>query len=101
MSRISSMLRSSPEVLQGKRVQAGQDCLLLLQWLEATGTELRYGRQAELLEGSIRASNLSSRRTSPNRSRSTQQVWCSSPHDPDAQWSAKGRGKHRKSWAGY
>jgi Transposase DDE domain len=24
-----------------------------------------------------------------------------SPHDPDAQWSAKGRGKHRKSWVGY
>jgi hypothetical protein len=24
-----------------------------------------------------------------------------SPHDPDAQWSAKGRGNHRKSWVGY
>jgi hypothetical protein len=24
-----------------------------------------------------------------------------SPHDPDAQWSAKGQGKEKKSWVGY
>jgi hypothetical protein len=24
-----------------------------------------------------------------------------SPHDPDPQWSAKGRGKEKKSWMGY
>jgi hypothetical protein len=41
--------RSSAEVLQSKRVQAGQDCLLLLQWLETTGTDLRHGGQVELL----------------------------------------------------
>ena len=23
------------------------------------------------------------------------------PHDPDAQWSAKGQGKQRKDWVGY
>ena len=23
------------------------------------------------------------------------------PHDPDAQWSAKGQGKQRKEWVGY
>ena len=23
------------------------------------------------------------------------------PHDPEAEWSAKGRGKHKKEWVGY
>jgi Transposase DDE domain len=92
--------RSSPEVLQSKRVQAGQDCLLLLQWLEATGSDLRYGRQVELLrEVFAQQFELKDNRPEPVKEHAAGVV--QSPHDPDAQWSAKGRGKHRKSWVGY
>jgi transposase len=92
--------RSSPEVLQSKRVQAGEDCLLLLQWLEATGSDLRYGRQVELLQEVFdQQFELKANYPEPVKEHAAGVV--QSPHDPDAQWSAKGRGKHRKSWVGY
>src|SRR4051794_20906560 len=92
--------RSSPEVLQGKRVQAGEDCLLLLQWLEATGSDLRYGRQVELLR-EVFAQQFVLKEQTPQPVKEHAAGVVQSPHDPDAQWSAKGRGKHRKSWVGY
>jgi transposase len=92
--------KSSPEVLQSKRVQAGQDCLLLLQWLETTGTDLCHGRQVELLrEVFDQQFELNENQPEPVKEHAAGVV--QSPHDPDAQWSAKGRGKHRKSWVGY
>jgi hypothetical protein len=92
--------RSSPEVLQSKRVQAGEDCLLLLQWLEATGSDLRYGRQVELLR-EVFAQQFELKANQPEPVKEHAAGVVQSPHDPDAQWSAKGRGKHRKSWVGY
>jgi Transposase DDE domain/Transposase domain (DUF772) len=92
--------KSSPEVLQSKRVQAGQDCLLLLQWLEATGTDLRYGRQVELLR-EVFDQQFEPKANQPEPVKEHAAGVVQSPHDPDAQWSAKGRGKHRKSWVGY
>jgi transposase len=92
--------RSSPEVLRSKQVQAGEDCLLLLQWLEATGSDLRYGRHVELLrEVFDQQFELKANQPEPVKEQAAGVV--QSPHDPDAQWSAKGRGKHRKSWVGY
>jgi transposase len=92
--------KSSPEVLQSKRVQAGEDCLLLLRWLEVMGTDLRYGRQVELLREVFEQQfELKANRPEPVKEHAAGVV--QSPHDPDAQWSAKGRGKHRKSWVGY
>jgi transposase len=92
--------RSSPEVLQSKRVQAGEDCLLLLQWLEATGSDLRYGRPVELLR-EVFAQQFELKANQPEPVKEHAAGVVQSPHDPDAQWSAKGRGKHRKSWVGY
>ena len=92
--------KSSPELLQGKRVQAGQDCLCLLQWLESKGADLRYGRQVELLqEGFAQQFELKDNRPEPVKQHAAGVV--QSPHDPDAQWSAKGQGQHKKSWVGY
>jgi hypothetical protein len=92
--------KSSPEVLRSKQVQAGRDCLLLLQWLEATGTDLRHGGQVELLrEVFDQQFELKENQPEPVKQHAAGVV--QSPHDPDAQWSAKGRGKHRKSWVGY
>jgi transposase len=92
--------KSSPEVLRTKQVQAGQDCLLLLQWLEATGSDLRYGRQVELLR-EVFAQQFELKANQPEPVKQHAAGVVQSPHDPDAQWSAKGRGKHRKSWVGY
>ena len=92
--------RSSPEVLRTKQIQAGEDCLLLLQWLEATGTDLRYGRQVELLR-EVFAQQFELKANQPEPVKEHAAGVVQSPHDPDAQWSAKGRGKHRKSWVGY
>jgi hypothetical protein len=92
--------KSSPEVLRSKQVQAGRDCLSLLQWLEATGTDLCHGRQVELLrEVFDQQFELEQNQPEPVKQHAAGVV--QSPHDPDAQWSAKGRGKHRKSWVGY
>jgi hypothetical protein len=94
------MLKSSPEVLQSKRGEARQDCLLLLQWLESTGRDLRHGRQAELLwEVFDQQFELKENHPEPVKEHAAGVV--QSPPDPDAQWSAKGRGKHRKSWVAY
>jgi hypothetical protein len=41
--------KSGQEVLKNKHRQAGEDCLRVLQWLEPTAPELRYGQQVELL----------------------------------------------------
>jgi hypothetical protein len=92
--------RSSPEVLRSKQVQAGQDCLALLQWLEATGADLRYGRQVELLR-EVFAQQFVLKEQNPQPVKEHAAGVVQSPHDPEAQWSAKGRGKHRKSWVGY
>jgi hypothetical protein len=92
--------RSSPEVLRTKQIQAGEDCLLLLQWLEATGSDLRYGRQVELLR-EVFAQQFELKANQPEPVKEHAAGVVQSPHDPDAQWSAKGRGKHRKSWVGY
>jgi transposase len=92
--------KSSPEVLRTKQVQAGEDCRLLLQWLEAKGSDLRYGRQVELLrEVFDQQFELKANQPEPVKEHAAGVV--QSPHDPDAQGSAKGRGKHRKSWVGY
>src|SRR6266404_3612464 len=66
--------KSSEETLQAKRRQAGNDCLRLLQCLEPCKIE-------------------------PVKVHATGVV--QNPHDPQAEWSAKGKGKHKKEWVGY
>jgi hypothetical protein len=92
--------KSPMEVLKNKHRQAGQDGLRLLEWLEPMAPELRYGRQVELLrEVFAQQYQFKQQQPEPVKEHATGVV--RNPHDPDAQWSAKGQGKHKKSWVGY
>ena len=93
--------KSSDAVLKDKHRQSGADTLRLLQWLEPLAVESREGRQVALLRRvfaeQFELSTQSELR--PVRVHATGAV--KSPHDPDAQWSAKGRSPDRKEWVGY
>jgi hypothetical protein len=92
--------KSGVEVLKAKHRQAGEDCLRLLQWLEPMAAELRYGQQVELLrEVFAQQYQQKGGQVKPVKEHATGVV--QNPHDPDAQWSAKGKGKQKKTWVGY
>jgi hypothetical protein len=93
--------KCSEETLRSKSRQAGADCLLLLDWLEPLKAELRdakavallrkvFGQQYELDQ---------SGKIVPVKVHGAGIV--QNPHDPDVQWSVKGRGKQKKEWVGY
>jgi Transposase DDE domain len=93
--------KSSEETLQAKRRQAGDDCLRLLQWLEPCPSELRHGQQVSLLREVFAQQFVveADGKIEPVKVHATGVV--QNPHDPQAEWSAKGRGKHKKEWVGY
>ena len=92
--------KSGVEVLKAKHRQAGEDCLRLLQWLEPMAAELRYGQQVELLrEVFAQQYQQKAGQVKPVKEHATGVV--RNPHDPDAQWSAKGKGKQKQTWVGY
>ena len=91
--------QSSDETLQAKRRQAGLDAARLLEWV--AGPNAGPGPQVALLrtvfgqqyavgpDGAIEPVAVHAPGVVQN------------PHDPDAQWSAKGHGKQKKDWVGY
>lgn len=101
--------KSTAEVLQSKRRQAGVDCLGLLNWLEPLSAEIRQGKAVALLrevfaqqyevDQSGKTSTSSVESIEPVKVHATGVV--QNPHDPEAQWSAKGQGKQKKDWVGY
>ena len=93
--------KSAEEVLQSKRRQAGADCLRLLKWLEPLSVELRQAKGVALLR-EVFAQQYEveqSGKIEPVKVHATGVV--QNPHDPEAQWSAKGQGKQKKDWVGY
>jgi len=92
--------KSGAEVLKTKQVQTGIDSLRLLQWLEALATEVREGQQVRLLrEVFAQQYELDGSEPKPVKVHATGVI--QTPHDPEAQWSAKGHGAQKKSWVGY
>jgi len=93
--------KSGEETLRAKLQQAGEDCLGLLQWLEPLPVELRAGKQVALLREVFTPQYVvkASGKVAPVKVHATGVV--QNPHDPEAEWSAKGRGKHKKEWVGY
>ena len=93
--------KSTAEALQSKRRQAGADCLRLLEWLEPLGVEVREAKGIALLREvfSQQYEVDQSGKIEPVKVHATGIV--QNPHDPDAQWSAKGQGKQKKDWVGY
>ena len=93
--------KSSAEVLKDKQRQAGNDCLRLLQWLEALATEVREGRQLRLLREVFAQQYELKDAQLPEPVQKHAGAVIQNPHDPEAQWSTKGKGKHQKKWVGY
>ena len=93
--------KSTAEVLQSKRRQAGADCLRLLKWLEPLGPEIGEAKGVALLrEVFAQQYELEqSGKIEPVKVHGTGIV--QNPHDPEAQWSAKGQGKQKRDWVGY
>lgn len=91
--------KSSEETLQGKRRQAGLDAGRLLEWLE--GRDAGPGPQVAMLRTVFGQQY----EVSPDGAIEPVKVHApgvvQNPHDPDAQWSAKGHGKQKKDWVGY
>jgi hypothetical protein len=88
--------KSSEETLQAKRRQAGADCWRLLQWMEPLETEMRQGKQVALLR-EVFAQQYTVEEESqiePVKVHATGVV--QNPHDPQAEWLAKGQGKQKK-----
>jgi IS5 family transposase len=92
--------RSAKEVLQGKLQQAGQDLAQVIAWMDGMAKfpeELTQARQLrrifteqfEWAEGSLQI-----RKSQPAGA-------VQNPHDPQAQWCAKGKGADKKEWVGY
>ena len=93
--------KSAEEVLQSKRRQVGADSLRLLEWLEPLGAEIREAKGVALLREVFgqQYEVEQSGKIEPVKVHATGVV--QNPHDPDAQWSAKGQGKQKKEWVGY
>jgi hypothetical protein len=87
--------KSGIEVLKNKQQQAGQHGLRLLRWLEPMAAELRYGQPVELLR-EVFAQQYLVRAAEAQAVKEHAPGVIRTPHDPDAQWSAKGRGKEKK-----
>jgi transposase len=92
--------RSSAEALQDHYRQAGADGLGLLQWLECLRSDLRYGTQVELL-AEVLGQRFALKDVRPEPLEQSEGSAVQSPHDPDAQYAAKGRGNQHKAWIGY
>jgi transposase len=93
--------KSSEAVLDNKQVQAGRDIHSLLEWLEPLPVEVREGRQVALLrkvflEGYVVSESGEYEPVKVHASEAVQ-----NPHEPQAQYSAKGVGKAKKQWVGY
>jgi hypothetical protein len=93
--------KTSEAVQKDKHRQAGLDTVALLRWLEPVAVEIREGRQVALLRKVFdeQFEDSATGELEPVRVHRAGSV--KKPHDPDAQWSAKGRGGDRKEWIGY
>ena len=93
--------KSSEETLQANRRQAGADCWRLLQWVEPLEIEIRQSKQVALLREVFAQQYTVEEdgKIEPVKVHATGVV--QNPHDPQAEWSAKGQGKQKKEWVGY
>lgn len=93
--------RASVETLKSKMDQAGADMLELLSWLEnLSDPEPGNGKQARLL-GRVFAENFEIKDQAPVQRPAQPAGAVQNPHEPEAQWAAKGQGKHKKEHRGY
>lgn len=94
--------RAEVSVLQQKMQLAGQEAGQLLDWLGSlAGPNPGPGPQVQLLR-QVWNENFERSPQGALQQRPAQPAGAvHNPHDPEAQWAAKGQGKHRKEHVGY
>lgn len=93
--------KSPEEGLRAKMRQAGEDMVQLQGWVGELGQEVQQGVQVQLLN---RVFQERFRVTDNGQVEVIEITWSGAvhnPHDPEAEWSAKGHGKRKKDWVGY
>lgn len=93
--------KTSEETLLAKQRQAGTDSLRLLEWLAPMPIELREGKEVALLRKVFTEQFVIEGPGKVERVKVHATGVVQNPHDPQAEWSAKGKGKHKKEWVGY
>jgi len=93
--------KSSEAVLRDKMRQAGADSQALLTWLKEKPAPVREGRSATLLQRVFEEQFETVCEGSPEPFKAQCSTAVKNPHEPEAQWSAKGLGAARKEWIGY
>jgi hypothetical protein len=94
--------RLEAAALKEKMDQAGADSLNLLQWVEKlSDSTLAQGQQVQLLRR-VFGENFQCDQPGVAVQRAAQPPGAvHNPHDPEAQWAAKGQGKNKKEHVGY
>jgi len=94
--------RAETSVLQGKMIQAGKDAARLLDWVkELASPQLSQGEKLQLLQ-QVWKENFQVDTAGQLETTAAQPAGAvHNPHDPEAQWAAKGQGKHKKEHVGY
>ena len=91
----------SKDQLSDKALQAGKDCCQLLEWIKnQNDISLLENDKVNLLQRLFKEQFEVIKNELKQRVKEDAGV-VQNPHDPDAQWSAKGQGKKKKSWVGY
>jgi hypothetical protein len=94
--------QAATEVLIKKMEQSGQDALRLLDWVKAlSDTSLAQGPQVQLLQQVFHQQFELVEGQAPRSRDSVPTAAVINPHEPQAHWSAKGKGKDKKEWVGY
>lgn len=94
--------RAEASVLAEKMMQAGGDAARVLEWVRRLDDkEPGSGEQIKLLER-VWNEHFEFKEGGLLEQRAAQPTGAvQNPHDPDAQWAAKGQGKHKKEHVGY
>lgn len=93
--------RSNGSTLESKMNQAGLDAQELLGWIKLQeGKSLVEGKQVQLLSR-VFAENFELVEKAVRQRPAQPPGAVQNPHEPEAQWAAKGHGKHKKEHVGY
>jgi transposase len=94
--------RSSAQQLKERMLQAAVDGLELLSWVNGLGQPaVAAGPQVTLLARILAENFTWTEGAAPVEREAQPPGAVHNPHDPQAQWAAKGQGKHRKEHVGY
>jgi transposase len=94
--------RAQAPVLQEKMNQAGLDGVQLLAWVKTlSDSKVAQGRQVQLLERVLSENFVIDAQAALEPKEALPPGAVQNPHEPQAQWAAKGHGKNRKEHVGY